>query len=173
MKKFGIYILSGLFITVLLSSCIKNNEVLYNGSKVEIDAATWNANAVGVTYPILTRQPAAGRASSSTFASDSIITRRSGVVRLRVNLVGAQKSSDTQVNYTVDAASTAVSGTHFAALPGKVIIPANSSFGFIEITILNPGPTTGSKDLIIKLSDGTDVSVNANYSTVGLRISQT
>ncbi len=173
MKKFGIYFLIISFLSLLISSCIKNEEVLFSDSLVEMDAATWNANSVGVTYPILTRQPAAGRASSSTFASDSIITRRSGTIRLRVNLVGAHKTTDTEVTYTVDPSSTAIAGTHFTALPGKVTIPAKSSFGFIEVQILNPGPTTGTRDLIITLTGGAGVSVNTNYSTVGLRISQT
>ena len=173
MKKFRILFLVLSFCTVLMASCIKNDEVLFSGSLVEMDAATWNANSVGVTYPILTRQPAAGRASSSTFTSDSIITRRSGIIRLRVNLVGAQKTTDTEVNYQVDPTSTAVAGTHFATLPGKVTIPANSSFGFIDIRILDPGASTGSKDLIITLTGGANVSGNQNYTTVGLRISQT
>ncbi len=173
MKKFGIYFLVVSFLSLFISSCIKNDDVLFTGSLVELDAATWNANSVGVTYPILTRQPAPGRASSSTFASDSTITRRSGTIRLRVNLVGAQKSTDTEVNYTTDPSSTAVAGTHFTALPGKVTIPANSSFGFIDIMILNPGPTTGTKDLIITLTGGAGVSVNTNYTTVGLCMFQT
>lgn len=173
MKKFGIYFLFISFIAISLSSCIKNEDAIYTGSAVELDAATWNANSVGVTYPILTRQPAAGRASSSSFASDSTITRRSGKAQLRVNLVGAQRASDTEVTYTVDqTASTAVAGTHYTALPGKVIIPANSSFGLIDVTILNPGATSGSVDLVIKLTGGNNVTVSPNYNTVGLRISQ-
>jgi hypothetical protein len=87
--------------------------------------------------------------------------------------VGAQKTTDTEVTYQVDPSSTAIAGTHFTALSGKVIIPANSSFGFINVVILNPGPTTGTKDLIITLTGGAGVSVNTNYTTVGLRISQT
>lgn len=173
MKKFGLYFLSFALLSVLAVSCIKNEEVLYNGSVVELDAATWNANSVGVTYPILNRMPAEGRATSAAFASDSILTRRSGTVRLRVNLVGAQKSTATEVTYEVDAAaSTAVAGTHYTALSGKTTIPANSSFGYIDIQILNPGATTGTRDLVIRLTGGTGVDVNTNYSTVGLRISQ-
>ncbi|MEO6071215.1 MAG: DUF4843 domain-containing protein [Chitinophagaceae bacterium] len=172
MKKFGIFLLSSLLISFLFASCIKNKEHIYTGSVVELDAATWNANSVGVTYPILTRQPAAGRASSSANASDSIITRRSGTIQLRVNLVGEQRKTDTEITYVVDPTSTALSGTHFSALPGKVIIPANSSYGFIVIPILNPGATSGTKDLIITLTGGTNIVVNENYKTVGLRISQ-
>ncbi|HVG42315.1 MAG TPA: DUF4843 domain-containing protein [Chitinophagaceae bacterium] len=172
MKKLGIFFLFLSLVTISLSSCIKNEEPIYNGAVVEMDAATWNANSVGVTYPILTRQPAAGRASASANTADSTITRRSGTVQLRVNLVGAQRATDTEVTYVVDATSTAVAGTHFTALPGKLVIPANSSYGFINVPILNPGATTGTKDLIITLTGGTNVSVNENYKTVGLRISQ-
>jgi hypothetical protein len=173
MKKLGIFFLFISLITLSLTSCIKNEEPIYNGTVVEMDAATWNANSVGVTYPILTRQPAAGRASSSANASDSTITRRSGTVQLRVNLVGAQRTTPTDITYTVDAtSSTAVAGTHYAPLSGKVTIPANSSFGFIPVQILDPGATTGTKDLIITLTGGTNVSVNENYKSVGLRISQ-
>lgn len=175
MKKFGIYFLLISFVSILLSSCIKNNDVIYTAAAVELDAATWNANSVGVTYPILTRQPAAGRASSSSFTSDSVITRRSGKIQLRVNLVGSQRTTDTEVTYSIEPSgttTTAVAGTHYTALPGKLTIPANSSFGIIDIQLLNPGATSGTVDLIIKLTGGTNVSVSQNYNTVGLRISQ-
>jgi hypothetical protein len=172
MKKLGISLILVAFIS-FLGGCIKNEDPVFTAPVVELDAAAWNANSVGVTYPILTRQPAAGRASSSSQASDSIITRRSGTIQLRVNLVGAQRSTPTNVTFEVDqTASTAVAGTHYAPLTGTITIPANSSFGFIPIQILNPGPTSGSKDLIIRLTGGEGVSVSKNYSTVGIRISQ-
>ena len=172
MKKFGIFLLMVATIS-FLTGCIKNEDPVFTAPVVEMDAAAWNANSVGVTYPILTRQPAAGRASSSANASDSIITRRSGTIQLRVNLVGEQRNTATDVTYEVDqTASTAVAGTHYAPLSGTVTIPAHSSFGFISIQILNPGPTSGTKDLVIRLTGGNGVTVSKNYSTVGLRISQ-
>lgn len=172
MKKFRIFLLLISIGSIFMQSCVKNNDIIFTGSAVEFDAATWNSNAVGVLYPILTRQPAAGRASSSSFIADSIITRRSGKAQLRVNLVGAQRTTDTEVTYSVEANSTAVAGTHFTALPGKLNIPANSSFGYIDVLILNPGPTSGFVDLIIKLTGGSGVTVSQNYNTVGLRITQ-
>jgi hypothetical protein len=172
MKNFRIYFLL-LAVVTFLGGCIKNEEVVYTGNAVELDAATWNANSVGVSYPILTRKPAFGRAVSSSNASDSIMTRRSGTIQLRVNLVGPQRSTPVTVNYeVVTSATTAVAGTHYTTLPGTVTIPANSSFGYIDVQLLNPGATSGTKDLVIRLTGGTDVMISPNYNTVGLRISQ-
>jgi hypothetical protein len=173
MKKTGFLFSIFLFFSLsLVSSCVKNEDVLYTDTVVEMDAATWNANSVGVTYPVLTRRPAAGRASTATL--DPVLSRTSGTIQLRVNLVGAHRSTDTEVTYeVVTSSTTAVAGTHYAALPGKLVIPSNSSFGVIDISILNPGPSATPVDLVIKLTSGTNAKLNTNYTTVGLRISQT
>ena len=173
MKKTGlIFSIVSLFFFLLISSCVKNDDVLYIDTVVEMDAATWNANSVGVTYPVLTRRPAAGRAS--TTALDPALSRTSGTIQLRVNLVGAHRSTDTEVTYEIITTSTtAVAGTHYAALPGKVVIAGNSSFGVIDVSILNLGPSATPVDLVIRITSGTNAKLNTNYTTVGLRISQT
>jgi hypothetical protein len=155
---------------IVFAGCIKNDPVIFNGSQVEFDAATWNANAAGLTYPVLTRLPAQGR---STTTAQPLLTRTSGSIQLRVNLVGAQKSTDTQFNYQIVAGeTTAVAGTHFTALSGTGTIPANSSFGIISLEILNPGATSGSRILVLELTDNSDVKANFNYAKVGLSIAQ-
>jgi len=69
--------------------------------------------------------------------------------------------------------SDAVAGTHFTALSGTVVIPANSSFGFIDIQILNPGTTAGTaKFLGIRLKDNESIKVSVNYKQIGLVIDQ-
>ena len=172
MKKFSIFLFA-ISITLLLTGCIKNNEPVYTATVVELDAATWNANSVGVSYPVLTRQPAFGRASSSANTADSVITRRSGTIQLRVNLIGAQQDGPLEVTYeVVTAVTTAIAGTHYTQLAGKVTIPAKSSFGYISVPILNPGATSGTVDLVIRLTGGTGITISPNYNTVGLRISQ-
>ena len=141
------------------------------GSNVEFDAATYNANAAGLTYPFMTRVPVYGAVSST--ANSPALTRLSGDVKLRVNLVGAQRSSETKVTYqVVTAESTAAAGTHFTTLSGTTTIPANSSFGFITVSVLNPGATTGTKDLVLQLTNNESVTANVNYAKVGLRIAQ-
>jgi hypothetical protein len=167
MKKIFI---TTVFTALLFTSCIKNEEVIFKGSQVEFDAAIWNANSAGITYPILTRIPAQGIATPT---SQPTLTRTSGTVQLRVNLVGAQSSSPITFNYqVVSGETTAVAGTHFTALSGTGTIPANSSFGLISVDILNPGATSGSKVLVLQLIDGAGSKVSFNYSKVGLSISQ-
>ena len=155
---------------IVLNGCVKNDPVIYEDTKIEFDAAIWNANGAGLTYPILTRVPAQNIATGT---GQPLITRTTGSVQLRVNLVGPQRASPTTFTYQVVAGeSTAVAGTHYIAPSGTGTIPANSSFGTITINILNPGPTSGSKVLVLELKDNNDVKVSVNYAKVGLSIAQ-
>ena len=156
-------------IVFALSGCIKNDPVIYEDHRIEFDAAIWNANAAGKTYPVLTRVPAQGVATGT---SQPTLTRTSGTIQLRINLVGAQRAQATTFTYRVNPESTAVSGVHFAPITGTGNIPANSSFGTISIDILNPGASTGSKILVLELIDTPDPKVSANYAKVGLSIAQ-
>lgn len=172
MKKIKIFLFV-LLASAGLFSCVKNEEVTFNGAVVEFDATTWNANAVGVNYPILTRVPPFGRAVNTSV--DATLTKARGTIKIRINLVGPQRSTPTEVTYQVvqGTVTTAVAGTHYTALPGKVTIPANSSFGDIDLVLLNnPATTPASVDLVLEITGGQNVTVNPNYSRVGLRISQ-
>jgi hypothetical protein len=154
-------------VTFLLGGCIKNEQVVFKDSQIEFDAAAWNANALGVTYPIMTRVPILGAATPTSAAS---ITRTSGTFTLRVNLIGGQKTTDTQFSYKVASESTAIAGTHYAAFSGTGTIPANSSFATIPVTILNPGPGVGSVVLVLELLTGNGLTAATNYNKVGLSI---
>ncbi len=155
---------------IVLSSCIKNELVTYKNTQIELDAAVWNANAAGLTYPVITRIPSVGIATSTAQAS---LTRSSGSVTLRVNLIGAQQATDLSFTYQVATESTAVAGTHFTTISGTGVIPANSSFATIPITILNPGATTtGPKILVVQLTDNGGLKASVNYAKVGLSIAQ-
>ena len=160
----------GLIIALALGSCIKNDPVVFKGSQAEFDAATWNAKAPGLTYPILNRVPAVG---TNTTNSSPSLTRTSGSFTLRVNLVGAQKDTDTPFSYrVVTAESTAIAGTHFQALSGTGTIPANSSFGTITVNVLDPGSSVDPVTLVLELTDSGDLKANTNYAKVGLSIAQ-
>jgi hypothetical protein len=152
--------------TLLLGGCIKNEQVVFKNSQIEFDAASWNANSLGVTYPILGRVPLVGTASPAA----ATLTRTSAPFTLRVNLVGAQKSTATTFSYRVASESTAIAGTHFTAFTGTGTIPANSSFATIPVTILDPGPGVGSVVLVLELLSGDGLTVAVNYNKVGLRI---
>ena len=156
---------------IFLSSCIKNRLTVWNDTRVEFDAATWNTNAAGLTYPVLTRVPAYGVAVNAT-NSPTLLTRTTAAFQLRVNLVGPQSKTDIPISYrVVDAESTAVAGVHYAAFSGTTVIPANSSFGYITVTPRDPGATSGSKVLVLELLNSS-VKASLNYAKVGLSIAQ-
>lgn len=152
-----------------LSSCIENEPILFEDSVAEFDATVWNAPAVGVKYPILTRVAGYGRAVTT---ADPLITRASGTINFRVNLVSAQLSSDQVLNISVVTGNTtAISGTHYT-LPATVTIPANSSFAEVPVTVLNPGPSTGSVDLVLQIDGNDVVKPSENFKQLGIRIAQ-
>lgn len=182
---------------ILFSSCIKQIDKAYQGQTVaEIDATPLNSNAVGVTYPILTRIPFDGRPISTTL--DSTLRRFSGTVKVRINLVGPQSDKDEVIGYKITttpitsiafpatisgqtpsaAAATltvtdAVAGTNYMALSGKVTIPAKSSFGYITIQIPNSAATAGQGKYIgIELDETGTIKPSVNYSKLGLVIDQ-
>ncbi|MBA9076640.1 DUF4843 domain-containing protein [Rufibacter quisquiliarum] len=156
-------------------SCIENDEIIYEKSVVEFDAATWNAKSVvdGVAknYTLLTRRPNYGQFVST---SNPVITRASGTITLRVNLVGPHRPEQTEVAYKIVAEeTTAVAGTHYSPLAGKVTIPANSSFGEVSIPILNPGvSSTTAVRLVLELVGNENLPANENYKRIGISINQ-
>jgi len=194
MKKFSLFLY--IAVAMLVSSCIKQIDKTYAGpTVVELDPGVLNSNATGVTYPIIPRNLKQGIPVATT---DSTLRRYSGTVRLRINLVGPHSEKDETVGYKIFstpittiafpatitgqtpsagaanlAVSDAVSGTHYAPLSGKATIPAKSSFGFIDIQILNPGAAAGQARFIgIQLDSTGTVLPNPNYNKVGLVIDQ-
>jgi hypothetical protein len=199
MKKLFLFI----SLPLLLASCIKQLDKKFSGTPVaEIDATPLHSPATGVTYPVMTRVPGLARPVITTGATaDSTLRRFSGTVRIRVNLVGPQSNEDETVGYkvftgppsptiafpatvatngqfpTAPAATLslldAVPGTHYNQLPGIVTIPANSSFGFIDVVIRNNGPTAGQARFIgIQLDSTGTLLPNPNYNKIALAIDQ-
>jgi hypothetical protein len=120
---------------------------------------------------MMTRVPIYGFATPT---SSPLITRNTGTVRLRVNLLGPQSATERNFNYKFNQAeSSGVPGTHFEAVSGTGTIPANSSYGFVDLKILNPGPGTGSATVVLEITDGGAVKPARNYAKIGVSISQT
>lgn len=182
-------------LVVLFTGCVKNDPVLIQDTKVEFDATTWNANAVGVTYPILLRQPINGAGGGTGNA----ILRTTTKVTLRVNLVGAQRSeptvvkyrafdvgtaSSSSITYTIAPLGTtaaprvipvadAISGVHYAPLSGTTTIPANSSFGTIDIIIIDGGTDVNEVRILgLEILPEAGYQPNVNYAKVAIAISQ-
>lgn len=171
MKRITTFILAIATIS-LFGSCVKNELPVFTAPVAEFDAASWNANAAGLTFPVLTRVPGYGRPVA---AADPLLTRTSpGIKKFRVNLIGQQLSTESEV-YVIhnNVTSTAVAGTHYRSYSPVVKIPANSSFGEVEVEILNPGVAGAARTLELILSSGTNgVKGNPNYNTIRLSIAQ-
>lgn len=177
--------------SLVIFSCKKLEETryFYEGvPQIEFDATSFNAVAAGRAYPILTRVPGYGRPVISTsvaatgVVADPLLTRTSGTVKLRVNLMTAPMSTDQVINYRVVTTeknattgadmtvTTAVSGTHYTT-GNSFTIPANSSFGEVTVQVLNPGATAGATvDLVLELLGNSEIKSSAALSKVGMRI---
>lgn len=84
---------------------------------------------------------------------------------IRVNLVGPQRGSATNVTFTVDATSTAVAGTHYNLITsGTVTIPANASYGFIYFEVIDDNIAPGEIwKLKFNLTGGDGVTISSKY----------
>jgi hypothetical protein len=153
MKKSNLFkIVVALVVPMLLNACFSDPGTdikLTNVAVVEIDQATTSGGAdVSKSYSRVPGGP--------TLVKDSI----------RVNLVGPQRASDTNVSFAIDPTSTAVAGTHYSLIStGSIVIPAKKSFGFIYFNVrpqnINAGEIWKMK---VNLTTA-DVPVNANYAT--------
>ena len=146
--------------TVMLTSCFKElDKVLDDATYVEFQEAIVRTVAVGKTYPLIAA------------------ANGSGVVTTpKVNFVGRQRATDTQIKYVIDQAeTTAKEGTHYKINDGgTIIIKANDSFGTANFEILRVPVATEDRGkiftVVLVLSDGTDFKASENYKRIGYRI---
>ena len=197
MKKNKLIAVTGIVSLLAFSSCVKQIDKTFKGATVvELDAAPLNSLTSGQTYTIFTRIPAHGLPISTS--RDSTARRYNGTIRLRVNLVGPQSDQSQTIGYKIFpspitsvaygatvsgqtpsagsatlAVQNAVPGTHYDALSGLCTIPAQSSFGYIDIVVRNVGPTAGQARFIgIQLDSSGSLKPNPNYNKLGITIDQ-
>jgi hypothetical protein len=158
MKKILITLIVGM--SVMLTSCFKElDKTLDDATFVEFQDAITRTVAVGKTYPLIVTANGAGVVTTS-----------------RINLVGRQRATDTQVKYTIDQAeSTAKEGVHYKINDGGTItIKANESFGTANFEILRAPVATGDAGktftVVLLLTDGSDFKASENYKRIGYRI---
>lgn len=183
MKKYSFIIYIGL-LSLLFSSCIKEDIKTFQGETVvEFDATVFNSVTAGYTYPILTRVAGYGRAVSTSL--DPAITRAlattttASPIKLRVNLVGPQRSTSELITYRVMTEAVpvapnalAVANTHFTT-DNTFTIPANSSFGEVTIFVQNTGvSSTTPREIHLELIGSANVKPSENYKRVAVRIAQ-
>jgi len=166
------------FCLFAFSSCIKQIDKNFTGnSVVEFDVAVLNSSTPPYTYHVATRVAQFGLPITTT--NSPALTRTSGNIRLRVNLVGPQRDADETISYRVltdvtpsTPAQLAVAGTHFNT-GTTFTMPAKSSFGEIEVQVLNTGTSsTTPREVHLELVGNTNLKPSENYKRVGLRIAQ-
>jgi hypothetical protein len=195
MKKIQNSLLAIFTGAILLTSCKKDEDITFQDTFIEFDAATYNGRAAGLPFPILTRNPLVpGRAIIATatttpvtlipIPADPILTRTSttanDTIRLRVNLVGAQRSTAetfaVKVNSTFSTAVEGAFGTpgaHFDLIDETVTIPAGSSYGTVRWVVRNPGFSSTLNPLVVfQLVGNSNIKASENFQFIGFSISQ-
>lgn len=151
MKK--LFSLLTLALVLVFSSCIEQEYPLWEGSLVEFQDAVVRAPIAGQKYPRIA------------------VANTVGTVNLQVNLIGAHRSSEESVTYSVVTAGTTASSTDYST-SGTVVIPANSSIGTLTVNIANTGAIGGTVDLLLQLDGNETIGSSQNHNQVQIRISR-
>lgn len=142
-------------VVTVFSGCFDDYEerYLFTDNRVEFDAAVTTPNASGKTFPIL-----------------DPLTIDSGTVSFRINMTGEQGDVDRKVDFrVVPEESSALEGKDYNLPNGSSItIPANSSFGYLELEVLPVG--SGSPIVVFELLETGDISVMDRYHRIGVQI---
>ncbi len=170
-------------LTVGLSSCIKNEDIVWNAAVAEWDLATYQSKATGLPFPVVARVPTNfGRAVLATGnafgapADPSLTRSTTSTITMRVNLVG--RPSATQQVLPVRANpnfSTAVEGTHYQLLDRTCVIPKDSSYGYVRWQVINPGtpaPGTPAVRVVFELQANSEIKPSENFKYLGWSITQ-
>lgn len=147
--KAKLYLLLLTIISISSVSCMKNRDNIYTGPDV-------------VEFVPLTASVKKGT------------TATPGTAVATVQLVGHQKTVDTEIAYQIATTSTGTIGTDFSlsGTTGKVIIPANSSSATITITAIPANIATGTRTVVLNLLGNSTIAASANYKTYTLTITQ-
>ena len=87
-----------------------------------------------------------------------------GTISVQVNLVGAHQDADQSIAFSVAPESTAQPEKHYHLAGGAFTIPAASSFGYIELTILDGDiPAGESVELSLILEGNDHIRPSENY----------
>ena len=183
MKKIINSILIACALTIGLSSCIKNEDIVWNNVVVEWDLATYQSKATGVPYPVVGNVPTNyGRAvllAGNAFGApaDPALNRSyTPIITMRVNLVGSPSSTQQVLNVRPSANfSTAVEGTHYQLLDRTCVIPKDSSFGYVRWQVINPGtpaPGTPAMRVVFELQGNSAIKPSENFKYLGWNIAQ-
>ena len=199
MKKVFLYIA----IAVGISACIKEDVKTFQGSTVlEFDATVLNPVTAPLTFPVLVQIPrnavpvvALNSTCSNSASVEPFLKRTSGMIKLRVNVVGPTQPTARDIDViTIPIAAQlpsisfrqpspcsivtlttadAVAGTHYSLVSNTITVPADSSFGYLQINILDAGATAGQTRVAgFELKETNTAKPSANYKKIAISIDQ-
>ena len=157
MKNINILEILIIFLAFLFSSCEEEARPYQNFDAQSIDKGTVR---VGIQNQDI-----------KTIAIDGDEIERDTTSKLYVKMFGPPATSDITVNFTIDPTSEAQLGTHFTLSDTKFVIPAGSSSGSIDITVINSALTLDYvTPFTYTLTDATGYEIDAlaNSTTVTL-----
>ena len=167
MKKIT-YFLTGVLMLAGLVACNNDLDKVFDSQTlVEFNDAILRTNATGRNYSI-TSVPNSVTAGGTTTA--------------QINLVGAQRSTETTVRVLVDLANTtAAASSYTLSNGGNIIIPAKttptssiSSFGSLTLSVGRATSTTAPIGNVVLVLDSTstDFKPSQNYKRLGFSFRQ-
>ncbi|MFD2037333.1 DUF4843 domain-containing protein [Belliella marina] len=152
MKKF--YSVICLSLVLAFTACIDQDYPVWTGADIEFQDAVVRAPVAGQTFPRIS------------------VANTVGEVNLQVNLVAAHRANDEVIAYrVVEDLTTAVAGTDYNT-SGNFTIPANTSFGSVNVQVLNTGAIGGFVDLTLELVGNENLPPAENYKRVQIRITR-
>jgi hypothetical protein len=139
-----------------LASCVQESDFTFNEKTfVEFQSTVVSSPAVGKLYPLLA------------------LANKDSSYNAQVNLVGAQRGSETTVTVSIDKTeTTAVEGTHFKLTNGgKVVFAPNTSIANFPFQTIKATGTAGTKvNVVFVLETTGDIAPSENYKKVGYTI---
>ncbi|SIS91337.1 hypothetical protein [Belliella pelovolcani] len=162
MKKYIVKTVLFGFISLLCFACFEAPDRTFQGPE-EFQFNNQTLGRIASTIPGIDQQSlTAKRVRQGVVTQDEV----------EIQLIGRQKSTDLNVAYTVDPASTAVQGVHYTLQsPNSVVLGANTSSAFLRYNVLEGIPVGGSPVTLILNLVGTDeIPGSENYKRFTITI---
>ena len=160
MKKIAIVALSVLALAGLYACDNSLDKVFDSQTLVEFQPAVLTANSVGRTYPLIST-------GNSVTAGATVMAQ--------LNLVGQQRTTDTNVKVFLDPVGTTAPASSYTLLNGgTVVIPANTSVASLTMIVGRATSTTAPVTNVVLVIDSTstDFKPSQNYKRVGYSFRQ-
>jgi len=147
-----------------LVACFEAEDKTFKGPE-EFQFNNQSLGRIASTIPGITAQTLfAKTVNQATVRTDSV----------EVQLIGVQKNTAIEVKYNVDAASTAVAGTHYTLpSPNTITLKANTSSTYVKYNVLTGIPAGGTPvRLILNLEGAPGIIPSPNFSKFTVTITR-